>query len=746
MLQPIQESLDKTITKIQNNRILLPNFQRDFVWKDEEKQKNLIASVLTKMPIGSILLLKARDASEYSCKSLGSTKMLDPKELQGKGDVEFLLDGQQRLTVLSNVFSSVIFELSEHKDLIAPRALKCRFFLALPRYDNDSCDDLFGLHKLEFPLEKPDDDVPEFQTSDILEFIRVVRFAHTSKLSYNPYYKNNMKLSKLEGYCLAAEDDYYYIPLFLLIDSGKIKLNNTTLTSIIKSIAINVSNAKFAELSGYLQENHNICEIEEYIKSNLDLDAYNAYFDTTCYKKGNDEILKVYRSVLDMLVTGWHADMLLYLKSCISQINLSQISLDDSQKARAIDIYENLNKGGISLNIFDLLMARVALANNNPYNKRIIEYIMDSTSYPQNVIYPDIKNDFQKLQNYKASVNIGCYDEKKKEFAKNYLEEFLNVMSLISHRRLLTRDTYNNDLIKQTKKIALTPKQLDDNCQLTCEAIDRAFFFFQSRCGIRNFKEINYALMIPLVAYILSDDDCYTGSISEKIFNLLEGWYWISIFSGHFDRDQNSRIIVDLNLIVACVLDLKDNKKPNVSWLKDRQAKVLNMPGYSDLKHILMENSQNEEYPKKVVTNAICQYYLSRGYYDLLENANGNLRHMSVFAEGSNRYQMHHVIPLGIHCTISESSEKIRKDKKHLLNSPLNMLYIGDDTNNTISNQSLSSYASVIPKGAGLIHVGFSSDNIDINATEQAKKDVLKQRYNNIVQTLTQEITGLLTF
>ena len=180
-------------------------------------------------------------------------------------------------------------------------------------------------------------------------------------------------------------------------------------------------------------------------------------------------------------------------------------------------------------------------------------------------------------------------------------------------------------------------------------------------------------------------------------------------------------------------------------WLKDRQNKVLNMPGYSDLKHILMENSQNEEYPKFILTAAICQYYLSRGYYDLLKDRNGDLKHISVFASDSNRYQIHHVIPLGSHCTVSVSSENIRKDKKHFLNSPLNMLYISDEINNAINSLPLSSYASQIPCGAGLIHVGFSSSDIDINATDSDKKDVLTQRYNNLLHHLNNELTTLLT-
>ena len=48
------------VRDIESKKILLPDFQRDFVWKDEEKQKKIVASVLTKMPIGSILLLTSK--------------------------------------------------------------------------------------------------------------------------------------------------------------------------------------------------------------------------------------------------------------------------------------------------------------------------------------------------------------------------------------------------------------------------------------------------------------------------------------------------------------------------------------------------------------------------------------------------------------------------------------------------------------------------------------------------------------
>ena len=72
----------------------------------------------------------------------------------------------------------------------------------------------------------------------------------------------------------------------------------------------------------------------------------------------------------------------------------------------------------------------------------------------------------------------------------------------------------------------------------------------ERRFELRKFRDINYVLMVPVVAYILHDDDCYSGKYGEEVFDLLEAWYWINLFSGQFDRDQNSRMITDLNLLI----------------------------------------------------------------------------------------------------------------------------------------------------------------------------------------------------
>lgn len=138
------------VRDIDNKKILLPDFQRDFVWKDEERQKKIVASVLTKMPIGSILLLQS-SADEYCSKVIGKNAELDASDIVG--NVDFLLDGQQRITVLTNVFSNVIHDNCPKVSELISQSLKRRFFLRIPKwfdvYEGRELD-LFGVKDLSF--------------------------------------------------------------------------------------------------------------------------------------------------------------------------------------------------------------------------------------------------------------------------------------------------------------------------------------------------------------------------------------------------------------------------------------------------------------------------------------------------------------------------------------------------------------------------------------------------------------------
>ena len=168
------------------------------------------------MPVGSILLLHA-DPNDYAAKVIGcKNKMVNTSNISDK--VDFLLDGQQRITVLSNVFSNVIHEnCPKVSELVASIALKRRFFLKLPRWNNtpDENEDWFGIRKLLFPMEQVNHK-PNFLTSQVYSYIHVENFNANDGKPYNPAQKLS---TKLDDFCISYSDGYL-IPLFLMCPFG----------------------------------------------------------------------------------------------------------------------------------------------------------------------------------------------------------------------------------------------------------------------------------------------------------------------------------------------------------------------------------------------------------------------------------------------------------------------------------------------------------------------------------------------
>ena len=93
-MKKIQEFLDD----IRNHNIVLPEFQREYVW-NREKAKQLLVSLYKKYPVGGVLLWKTGKPPKL--------KNIDrlPEKL---GTLQVLLDGQQRLTTLHMLTSGDI--------------------------------------------------------------------------------------------------------------------------------------------------------------------------------------------------------------------------------------------------------------------------------------------------------------------------------------------------------------------------------------------------------------------------------------------------------------------------------------------------------------------------------------------------------------------------------------------------------------------------------------------------------------
>lgn len=706
------------VRKIENKQILLPDFQREFVWKDEEQQRKIVSSVLARMPIGSILLLKSKP-DEYSSKIIGCKTPVNTNNLQG--EVEFLLDGQQRITVLTNVFSNVIHDQCRRvSDLISP-SLKRRFFLRIPKWSKCRDErDLFGVHKLIFKYQNPDSDDPEFLSGDIMPFVECFSFINDDGQSYNP----QVPLStKLDTFCISYQEGYL-IPLYLLAPSEK--KNKAQIVLRLDTILSNISKGIYDEIVDYF--------------SKLDSEQEKRQFvDEIIEEEGARERIKAdfseFNAEMEERQQLWKYYLNNYLEVCIKGVSLHRIVVKEEQRARAIDIYENLNRGGVSLNTFDLIMARVAKVSSENFYQRIVSYMKADKAYTVEVL-PDVIKPILKgkidVRKYNATINTGCYNDSKNEIYSKYIDAFLDVLSLYCYNPDFSPENFKLDYIKRDKILGLTPEQINDNSEMVCRALDRALFFFQTRCGIRSMQEINYALMVVLVATVFIKDENFSN---KKVHDILEAWYWAVAFSGEYDKDQNVTMINHLQAMVKTV-----QNRQSTEWIDKLKEYVLDAQNFSDKEFLLMEKAEDDRYPKAVLKSFMCQYLLAKTYADLF-NAD---KKISVFCSDADNLEAHHIVPLGTVRKVGETTAQLRNNKKHVCNSPLNFVYITKASNLAVSDDSVDVYVGKIRDEAkSALHISAFKSGFPVN-DETKVKELLEDRYTFLKGEVKQRIFDLL--
>jgi uncharacterized protein with ParB-like and HNH nuclease domain len=104
--------INELLADIRNRDIVIPEFQREYVWS-REQAKQLIVSLFKGYPVGGLLLWKTDQPPEL--------KNVDrlPEKI---GTVQVLLDGQQRLTTLHMLVTGQIpVYYADHEILSDPQ-------------------------------------------------------------------------------------------------------------------------------------------------------------------------------------------------------------------------------------------------------------------------------------------------------------------------------------------------------------------------------------------------------------------------------------------------------------------------------------------------------------------------------------------------------------------------------------------------------------------------------------------------
>lgn len=677
MKNTTKTNLEELINEIKNGELLLPDFQRGFVWR-VETQKKLVASVLARMPIGSILGLEA-EADDYGCRILGRK---DEPNISGEGTICILLDGQQRMTALTNIFSNLLFydyegsgKLICDYNRIASTDLQYRFFLEIPSIENmEKEEDFFDLYHLKLHLDNSTNATPKFLTRDILKYIRAEAYTDKSTEEFVPHTETPGKITK---YCI--QDDCYLIPLYLLINNSENDTNNETrLNYILKKIVEEVVQYRLVEeFDSITNQEDRITYVMKVIELDDDIEEIitDKIIDRGTFERKWEEQGKI----------KWAQKMFDYLKGCIQNLDLHQIKVSKSDRNRAIDIYENLNMGGVTLSTFELVLAKAAKKKNEG-NKNlfqlIVEYIQESKDYAEGTILPDkMKSAYQEFrkreEDYSATETMACFDDKKNQLSSKYTDVFLNVLSLLCYTQKHSIENIETALIKRDKILELTADEIMDNYKQTCIGIDRACFFLQTRCGVRKIQEVNYNLLLVLLGYVLANDEYYKD---ESVSRLLEAWYWTVIFSGRYDKDQTSNIIDDIKKVIGSI------KSGDTIWLSEMKKNVFDMQDFSDENTMLLKTPT---IPKSVLRKAICQFYLSINSQDLMTDEK-----LNPFSKSAGTLEEHHIVPIGSlkNNTYKKMEKEKRNDKRSVFNSPLNFALITKESNLMISNKDIEAY------------------------------------------------------
>jgi hypothetical protein len=93
MFDTTKEDLKDILKKVDEGKLQLPDFQRDYVWNDEDV-RSLIASIAKGFPVGALLTLETGGEVNFKPRLLEGVPTNDVEP------VELLLDGQQRMTSL----------------------------------------------------------------------------------------------------------------------------------------------------------------------------------------------------------------------------------------------------------------------------------------------------------------------------------------------------------------------------------------------------------------------------------------------------------------------------------------------------------------------------------------------------------------------------------------------------------------------------------------------------------------------
>lgn len=700
------------ISKSEKKELVLPNFQRDFVW-DIKKQKVLLSSFFTGLPSGNILSIQG-DASDYDSRSVCFNASVKPAI-----KCSFLLDGQQRFSVLKNAFFNLYNDdlpsSWQSQWSIIFEKLRNRFFINVDPENTEL--DFFGYKSMIF-------DKSIFSKIDPEELEQFIEAKNITEKNQNQYYHPGYEPIDKKGKKMPAQarrikiceemSSEGLVPLFELYAGGSNSLHNKTLTKIAE--------IRTAQMKSDLIEKDKICVLKT-VEDNIE-DFFK--------KKKSSEIDKAWMK----LEAKWVNSVTTFLESLLHN-KLLEIELDRSETKRAYAIFEAINLPGTPLSDYDLIVARAA---RNTKQKHLTQFLIAELQKQHKLpLSLTSKINGAKPNNSKPS-EFGCIT-KSNELTKEIKIRFLQMLTIISKCKLAQKkEVLSIDHLKRKKFLDLNEAEINKNSVFAINALIRAIEFLRYRCGIQTLEEVPYKLMILPIANIFFDEKNWKN---EKVLNKVEYWYWVSIFSGEYQMDQNEKAKED---IINLEKFIKGSDPKSHIFSTKRHKSIFKIANYCDEETLLCKESESQT-PSAIHTT-ILNYILSNQPYDFTTDLKGGNVRLNSWSDF--KLEDHHICPLVSKKTMnSTSTTQIRKDKKEILNSPINRTFISKEANRKIGAFDPTEYFKYVSDFAKYGHcVAMPFEKKYTKKSNESEDDfylrVCEERYHSFYNKINEELYELI--
>jgi len=771
-------SVGDLVSRLNIGKLVLPNFQRDFVWEPEDWQ-SLIASLMMEYPVGMLLIGVGGESDAYQMKSPLSiptdelidiyTKRLeeedievpdgyedDPEYLLMRADegfrCDFLLDGQQRISAIDLVFGEAFTRCSGDELNYTKRF---RWFLNLTE---------LGIYTLEWP------DLKHKSHSDVKDTIVKVPYRLGDEKEQD-FYKYKDDLDLIADFCINND-----------IDSSTNE--NSVLLPLDEIYSI--------DRSKYKGDPNQVgdCFSADFDFADKLIDIHEEYIIERAAKKEglideNGEINSNDRNSLEKKLRDWRYDLRDLLKG-IPEFEIPAVKVPAKDFERIAGIFSVINKTGVDLHVFDLLVAKTARHGEtirdsftsavDIFNNEVDDYVQALLSNKVlNGLSQENIDDYWNLSNFIGeSSSISQEVNSGDKFPKNNRKVFAQVIALMSrigdsiHKsdnmeiddpwyEVDFRDIrdgadinlarFVNGVLKLgdewkfgDDEILGTPKsKVWKYAEQAALQLLRAMLFCSARLGVDRYASLPYKQMLLVIACSLTDPvwEDITGETGRRHSRCqkLEKWYWSSIFGGAYQRRQDSRVCDDIPRVLSYLShrgvtwsdvasadydeeDIKYEESGIRGTTDSRFESVFDVSGYSDRESIT-NNANNS------LVKAICSFEIRNGMYDF-RDPDGEHKMLHTGIENINeniKLERDHIIPIGAWNARMEDDTNIDRQSQHPINSPINKTYISRESNSFWSDRNAFWKFEVFSENEEVPNELFSDHNLNEATLENEFRD-----------------------